>query len=183
MSVAAALTGWLDNIWLRIIVTSLLNHLTFTKAMATLEPVFAPFQDSQGALGPIPSRIWSAREWQAIKIKSFCISLALSVIHLASPEMGPYLLLWACLLLPAAKHVATGLSPRTPQGKWQFWSTRMADTLMQLPPFQYLPDLYKAPVALLAAILLLLWAIYFGFQQALPWFIVSGNNSKHLFIN
>ncbi|CAI9625025.1 unnamed protein product [Alternaria burnsii] len=171
MSTANTATVWLDDAWLKIIVATLLNHSSFTYLMKTLEPIFAPFQDSQESLGMTPSRIWSAREWQAIKIMSFGISIVLTVAHLASRETEPYLLLWGCFVYLATKLVATGLSSHAPRGKWQSLSMRMADVLKAFPPFQHLPGSYRAPLSLFAATLLLLWVLYLGLEQALPCFL------------
>ncbi|KAH8626683.1 hypothetical protein IG631_18701 [Alternaria alternata] len=145
MSTKIAAAVWLDDAWLKIIVASLLNHFSFTHAIKTLEPIFAPFQDSQEPLGMTPSRIWSAREWQAIKIMSFSISIALTIAHIASRETEPYLLLWGCFVYLATKLVATGLSSRAPRGKWQSLSMRTADVLKEFPPFHHLLGRYKAP--------------------------------------
>jgi hypothetical protein len=183
MSTANAAAVWLDDAWLKIIVAALLNHFSFTYAMKTLEPIFAPFQDSQESLGMTPSRVWSPREWQAIKIMSFGISIALTVAHLASRETEPYLLVWGCFVYLATKLVATGLSSRAPRGKWQSLSMRTADVLKEFPPFHHLPGRYKAPVSLFTVDLLLLWVLYVGIEQALPWFIVGANNFQYLSVN
>lgn len=182
MSTASAAAVSLGNAWLKIIVAALLNYFSFTRAMKTLEPILAPFQESQESLGMTPSRIWSAREWQAIKIMSFGISIALTIAHIASRETEPYLLLWGCFVYLATKLVATGLSSRSPRGKWQFLSMRTADILKEFPPFQHLPGRYKAPFGLFAAALLLLWVLYLGLEQALPWFLASKNNSRDMFV-
>jgi hypothetical protein len=173
-----------NDAWLRIIIASLLNFVSFINATKALEPIFAPFRDSQGALGSTSSRTWSAREWRVIKIQVFGmgVALALAISQLASSETEPYFLVLECFACLATKLVANGLSLRRPRGKWQFLSTKTTDVLTEFPPFEHLPGPYKAPVSLFVAVLLGLWVLYFGFEQALPWFIASENNSRYMFI-
>ncbi|CAN9452497.1 unnamed protein product [Alternaria alternata] len=81
--------------------------------------------------------------------------------------------MWGVFARPAAKLVANGSSAREPEGWWQVVSTRISDVLTRFPPFQYIPNIYKAPVVLLAFSLALLWALWLGLEQIMPWFIVS----------
>jgi hypothetical protein len=179
MPTASATAIGSDEAWLKIIVACILNHLSFIDAVKTLESILAPFRDSQGALGPTQLRIWSAREWRTIRIKSFGMSIALAAAHLASRRAEPYLLLWGFIVAPAAKFVATGLRPRVPRGNWQLFSTRTANVLSEFSPLQNLPSPYRAPVALS----LLLWAFYFGLEQVWLFFVVGKDHSRHLFVN
>jgi hypothetical protein len=173
---AIAITGFLDVLWLKVTVVCCLNHWAFINAAGILEPVFGPLRESQGALGPTISRVWSGRTWHAIQVGLGFVSMILAVAHLTSVEAEPYLIMWGVFARPAAKLVANGSSAREPEGWWQVVSTRILDVLTRFPPFQYIPNIYKAPVALLAFSLALLWALWFGIEQIMPWFIVSRNN-------
>ncbi|CAN9256873.1 unnamed protein product [Alternaria alternata] len=173
MSTMITTVARLNDAWLRIIIASLLNFVSFINATKALEPILAPLRDSQGALGSTSSRTWSAREWRVIKIQVFGmgVALALAISQLASSETEPYFLVLECFACLTTKLVANGLSLRRPRGKWQFLSTKTTDVLTEFPPFEHLPGPYKAPVSLFIAVLLGLWVLYFGFEQALPWFI------------
>jgi hypothetical protein len=179
MSLKDTVDAWSVDAWLNIIVASLLNYLSFINAMKTFELILVCSRDSLGVLGSTPLRMWSAREWWAIRARSFGISIALTVAHLASRAAEPYLLLYGCFVYLAAKIVATGLSSRAPRGKWQLLSMKTAEVLTEFPPFQHLPGRYKAPASLFVAALLLIWVLYVGLEQAFSYFVVSENNFEY----
>ncbi|KAF7674601.1 hypothetical protein GT037_007361 [Alternaria burnsii] len=159
MSTVIATVARPNDAWLRIIIASLLNYVSFINATKALEPTLAPFRDSQGALGSTSSRTWSARKWRVIKIQVFGmgVALALAISQLASSETEPYFLVLECFSCLATKLVANGLSLRRPRGKWQSLSTKTTDVLTEFQPFEHLPSPYKAPISLFVALLLGLW--------------------------
>lgn len=178
--VGIVFAAWWDKLWLNRVVTFLVNYLAFTNAMRKLEPVIAPLQDVQGPFGWNATRLWTKQGWRIIMVRSCGICILINIAHLSLPKAEPYFILWGVFIHAAATVVATGLSTLEPEGRPQFVSRQAADIIAKIPLFQHVPVPYRRAVALLVAYLALFWATWFGLEQALPWVIVSQDNSVYL---
>ena len=184
MFIAIPATAWLDIPWLKNVIALCLSIPVFNQSAKYLESIVAPWQPSVEDFGRVEGRMWSERAWKFIRVGSLCAGTVVSTLaHSISSEAGPHLILGGLLVLLAARLVAAGLSRDDPQSWWQTWLKKTTRWLTELAPLEYVPNPYRAPVALFLAVLLLLWVQCIGLEwmveHGLQWFMVSKSTLKH----
>jgi hypothetical protein len=168
------LSVWMPDPFLMNVVGHSLVLAASGEAAKILEPVVAmPAAQQDLEMGTAPTRIWRSRAWCAIKLSSVAIDAA--VVKFVPADPGPYLVMLAFAILYTGRVAATAARYNRPDiGIWQSITYAVAKEFL---PLVWIGNPYRVSVSLLAALLATMWTLYrvitWGFEQAMPLFVVG----------